>query len=773
MNRILSITLLAVMMWSAAAQAQAKKSEQKETKPATATATPAPAAVSAPQQGKAGTPAPNAALQYGDRLFKRFAFVDAIEEYKAAVKKDPASIEAKEKLVRTYLMLNDYTSAEPILKELAEMNNAKAFNVLQYGLSLRAAGKYKEAAEQFDKYALMNPGDFRANELANGGARMEELAKDNGTHKIEGLKSENSDASDFGVSVYRNNGIIFSSNKGQSAFVGRTDSWTERKYYDLYVSEGGKVSRLDKKQGINSKFHEGPVAFTKDLSEMVFTRNNFLKKTGKSKDRVVKLKLYSAKFDSASGRYSKPVELPMNSSEYSVAHPTLSKDGKRLYFVSDMPGGYGETDIYVSFKEGETWGPPVNLGKGVNTPGRELFPHLADDGTLYFSTDARIGLGGLDVYSANYVNGEWGSVMNLGAPVNSAGDDFNYILDNTGKAGYIVSNRTGGAGDDDIYKFTRLGVKICGTVVDAETNLPIEGATVEMKYLDTRVASKSADAKGGFCHTADPGKEYVFEASKAGYDNNSATIKVQMSNPSFTIPLSPKKDVPVAAAPVDNAPIWKDIDPKNGINLVVCVKERGKGNLADATVEVEDKVTGARKTCVTGDDCKCKFVIEANKEYYISASKQDYSTATKTINTKGEKPGTTKLVELTLDVLREGLTVKLENIYYDLDKWNIRPDAAKELNNLVKLMNQYPNMEIELSSHTDSRASDQYNLILSARRAKSCVDFLQSKGIDIRRVLAVGYGETRLTNRCANGVKCTEAEHQENRRTEFKILKLK
>jgi outer membrane protein OmpA-like peptidoglycan-associated protein/tetratricopeptide (TPR) repeat protein len=771
MKRIFALTLFAVMILSVALQAQtSSKSKAKSN----AVAAPAPVSAATTQTAKSSSPVANAALQYGDRLFKRFAFVDAIAEYKAAIKKDPSSIEAKEKLVRTYLMLNDYTSAEPVLQELATMPSAKANNILLYGLSLRAAGKYKEAAEQFNNYALLNPSDFRASELASGLSRMEELAKDNGTHKVENSKGDNSDASDFGVSYYRNNGIIFSSNKGKSAFVGRTDSWTEHKYYDLYSSENGKVGLLSKKKVINSKYHEGPVTFTKDFSEMIFTRNNYLKKTGKSKDRIVKLKLYSAKFDSAAAKFAKPTELPLNSSEYSVAHPTLSKDGKRLYFVSDMPGGYGETDVYVSYKEGETWGPPVNLGKNVNTPGREVFPHIADDGTLYFATDARLGLGGLDVYSSLYANGEWGNVTNLGAPVNSPGDDFNYILDNTGKAGYLVSNRAGGAGDDDIYKFTRFGVKICGTVVDAETNLPIEGAEVKMKLVDKTVASKNTDSKGGFCHTADPGKEYLFEASKSGYENNSATISVKLTNPSFTIPLTPaKKDTPVALAPVQNLNGLKAVDPKDGVTLVVCTKERNKGNLGGAEVEVEDKSTGAKSTCVTTDDCKCKFVIEPNKEYHITASKQGYSTATKTISTKGEKPGTTKLVELTLDVLREGLTVNLENIYYDLDKWNIRPEAAKELNNLVKLMNQYPNMEIELSSHTDSRASDQYNLILSARRANSCVEFLRDKGIDVKRLLAVGYGETRLKNKCSNGVQCTNAQHQANRRTEFKILKLK
>ena len=748
------------------AQSTSKKAKAKKVAATTTTA------VSANTTQAISANNNNPAVSRGDRLFKKFAFPDAAEEYKAALKKDENNIEAKEKLVRTYLILNNYTAAEPLLESLAKLPNAKANNKLLYGLALRANKKYKEADAVFNEYALLNPGDARASELANGLVSVEELLKDNGTHSIQAATAENSDASDFGVAYYRDNSIIFSSNRGTSAFVGRTDSWTDKKYYDLFVSNGGKVKALAKSKEINRKYHEGPVTFTKGFGEMIFTRSNILKKVGKSKDRIVKLKLYTAKFDSVKGKWGNPSELPFNSSEYSVGHPTLSKDGKRLYFISDMPGGYGETDLYVSFKEANGWGTPTNLGQKVNTPGREMFPYISDDGTLFFASDSRTGLGGLDVYSATFANGEWGGVSNLGAPINSEADDFNYVLDESGKLGYFVSNRTGGKGDDDIYKLQRKGVKICGTVVDAETNLPLKEANVNMLLVDKTVASKKTDDKGNFCFTADPGKEYKFEASKDKYETNSTSIKVALSNPNFTIPLSPVKEKPPVAAVVDNTANLPEVDPSKGITLIVCAKERNKGNLADALVEVQLKESGARKTCTTGADCKCKYVIEPNKEYFITVSKDGYRTATKTINTKGEKPGTTKLVELTLDQLREGLTVRLDNIYYDLDKWNIRPDAAKELDNLIDILKKYPNMQIELSSHTDSRASDQYNLVLSAKRAKSCVDYLQSKDIDIKRLLAVGYGETKLKNKCSNGVKCSEPQHQENRRTEFKILKM-
>lgn len=713
----------------------------------------------------------NPAVTRGDKLFKKFAFPEAAEEYKAALKKDINNIDAKEKLARTYFIMNNYAEAEALLESLSNIPNAKANNLLLYGMSLRANKKYEAADSVFNKYALLNPSDPRASELANGLTAVQKLLEDNGLHRIELSAGDNSDASDFGVSYYRDNSIVFSSNRGTNAFIGRTDGWTDRKYYDLYVSKDGKVKELTKSKEIDKKFNEGPVTFNQDFSEMIFTRSNILNKVGKSSEGIVKLKLYTSQFDTEKGKWGKPTELPFNSSEYSVAHPTLSKDGKRLYFVSDMPGGLGETDIYVSYRdESNNWGVPVNLGGKINTPGREMFPFIAEGGTLYFSSDSRTGLGGLDVYSATFANGEWGNVTNLGAPINSEADDFNYILDANGKSGYVVSNRIGGKGDDDIYKFVKQGVQICGKVIDAETNLPLENAKVDMGWAGNTLASRTTNEKGNFCFTVEPDKQYKFDASKEKYSPNSTEIKVGLVNSNFTIPLTPE-DAALTAVANDGTP-WVDIDPAKGITLVVCTKERGVGNLAGATVEVQDKEIGAKKTCVTNANCECQLVIAPNKEYFISASKDGYSTATKTINTNNEKPGSTKFVELVLDQLREGLTVRLENIYYDLDKWNIRSDAAKELDNLINILNKYPNMQIELSSHTDSRASDKYNLILSAKRAKSCVDYLKTKGIDIKRLLAVGYGETRLVNKCANGVKCSEAQHQENRRTEFKILKM-
>jgi outer membrane protein OmpA-like peptidoglycan-associated protein len=704
-------------------------------------------------------------VKRGDRLLKSFRFKDATEAYKAVVKKAPNDVDARQRLARSYVLAEDHVNAEATYADLLKLPNVPAVNHLYYGQELRANGKYKEADDQFNLYAAGAPSDVRGKELSNGLNKVLDLAQDKKVYAITNLPI-NSSASDMGPAFYKE-GITYSANKGLDASVVRFDNWTGRKFYDIYVVNGDQNgnlydAKLLKGKQPNRRFHEGPVTFANGGKEMYFTRSNYVKcKVGKSKDKIVKLKIFYASFDSTKNKWSNITPLPFNSNEYSVGHPSLSKDGKRLYFVSDMPGGYGETDVYVSYKDGATWGPPINLGKNVNTPGRELFPFIAEDGTLYYSSDTKTGLGGLDVYSANYANAEWSNVQNLGAPINTNADDFGYIIDGKNENGYFASNRTGGQGDDDIYKFKKTGITLCGTVVDARTKDVLPGSEVKLYEGDKVIGTKNAGAKGEFCFNVLPGKSYKVNATKAEYEPNGVSLTTRKENTIVQIPLS----------------------KTGGIDLAVCVTEKGKGTAEGAIVILTNKATGEKKSCVVTADCKCTFDLQPESDYEVCASKEsanangDYDKPCKQITTKGKVAPASLQENLELTYLEEGMVIKLENIYYDLDKANIRPDAEVELGKLLSLMNKFPIMEIELSSHTDCRATIKYNDQLSARRAQACVNWLISKGISGTRMIAAGYGERKLTNDCAceGSVKsnCTDAQHQANRRTEFKILKLK
>lgn len=463
--------------------------------------------------------------------------------------------------------------------------------------------------------------------------------------------------------------------------------WNNQYFTNLYGAEINKDA--DKKPGspkkyakkINSKFNEASAVFTKDGKTMYFTRNNFKDgKIGKNKNEVITLKLYKANL--VNNQWTNITELPFDNDQYSTAHPALSADEKTLYFASDMPGTFGESDLYkAEIKEDGSYGTPINLGDSINTPGRETFPFVTDENEIYFASDGHPGLGGLDVFVAEIPqDGVFKNIQNLGQPLNSGNDDFAYLIDTKTRTGYFTSNRNGGKGYDDIYKFTELRKLNCeqaltGIVTDLETNLPVADVQITLFDADmTKIKTVSTDANG----------KYDFDK------------------------------------------------------------------------------------------------IECDQKYYVRADKVDYET--------NELPFTSvKITEnIYFPLLLKKRLVKIEEgtdlagkkfldipiIYFNLDKSVVRKDATFELEKIIAMMNQYPKMKVDVRCHTDSRQTDEYNMKLSERRAKSTIAWLVKNGIDTTRLTSHGYGESKLINKCTDGIKCTEEEHQANRRSEFIIVSM-
>jgi outer membrane protein OmpA-like peptidoglycan-associated protein len=431
-------------------------------------------------------------------------------------------------------------------------------------------------------------------------------------------------------------------------------------------------------KNINSRFHEATPVFTKDGKTMYFTRNNFNNgKKGKDANRITLLKVYKATL--IDNQWKNAEELPFNSDSYSVAHPTLSPDEKTMYFASDMPGTHGQSDLWkVKINEDGSFGTPENLGVSINTEGKESFPIFTNENELYFATDGHPGLGGLDIFMSRMnADGSFKEPINIGAPANSPQDDFAYLIDTKTRKGFLTSNRDGGKGYDDIYKFLETRKLVCeqvlsGIVTDLDTGEILPNTKVTL--FDDKfniIKEVISDDKGFYTFEVECGKSYFIRAEKDTYETKEQKI---------TIPtLTGKTDLPI---------------------------------------QLEKKV----KPVVVGDDLAKAFGIKI--------------------------------------------------IYFDLDKWNIRPDAALELEKILDVMKQYPNMKIDVRSHTDSRQTHKYNEKLSDRRAKSTMSWLVKNGIDANRLTGKGYGETQLVNKCADGVKCSEDEHQANRRSEFIITAL-
>ena len=704
----------------------------------------------------------------GDMYYKQFDFEKALSYYSNAIKKDSSNVYVKQQIADSYRLLNDWVNAEPWYRSLAQDQTTNPVNKMYYAEALRSNQKYVEAKLAYKNYLASAPADNSVKERISGLDRVSELSKDKGLYAIENLPI-NSSSSDFGPMFYTNDQIFFCSNRTVPGRYKLEDNWTEGTFLQEFLGKPDANKNITTAEMMpgrapNGKYHEGPMCYNEKMQELYITRSNYVKtKAQKSSDNTVKLKLYRLVYLPTEQRWGDELieAVPFNDREYSVANPTLSADGQTLYFESDKPGGFGGVDLYSTKRDQSgNWGAPINLGNTINTTGDDRFPYLAADNTLYFASNGHLGLGGLDVFSSVQSGDSWSTPENLGYPINTNMDDFEYIIDKDNKQGYLVSNRPGGMGDDDIYKFVKKGVTICGLVFDAKTNEPIEGAKVTMYEVRDAKGNKVTAKDGNFCFSGTPKRTYKYTVTREGYLPNEMTVEVQ--------------DKPVEV----KIPMVKE----GGINLEVLVldkKTREPLDLAD--VKLINVATGKEEKSQTNPEGKTFYNLEPEMQYRIEGSKTladvetKYLTVSTTTSTVGRTAPSTIYSTLELEKVRKGTAIKIENIYYDLNKWFIRPDAAKELDKLVKVLQDNPTMEIELSSHTDCRATIKYNATLSAKRAESAVQYISSRGISINRMVAAGYGESRLVNNCscegAVAVPCTEEQHQENRRTEFKILK--
>lgn len=694
-------------------------------------------------QGQDNSPIVRAA-----KLKQSLAYHEAIDMYQKALLKEPENPVALRGIAECYRMINNTEMAEQFYAKIAKLPDATPMDKLHYAQALMYNAKYTEARKYYTEYAYADSNDNRAQNSLAAIARLDSFFADSAKARVHKLGT-NSEKADFGAVRYRD-GVVFVSSRDAGA-KDKTHSWTGNAFLSLYFAGGDETALRSAEafgREIQSKFNDGPVAFNKEGNEMFLTRNN--NTVADRKDKTAKLKIVQSKL--VNGAWSSPEDMPFVDAQYNTAHASISADGKRLYFASDMQGGLGGMDLYYSEKAGKTWTAPVNLGNKINTKGNELFPFINEDNTLYFSSDGLIGMGGLDIYECLYADSNWSDPRNMGFPVNTNKDDFGLTLNADGTSGYLSSNRTGGKGDDDIY-FVEMFKKIMvfGTVTEKISGKAIGGAEVVLKSRDGKVlSSTNANADGYYEFELEFNSNYELTAQQTGYSTETKpTSTVNFTSPRIELNFVLEKMTISIEGVVSDKETTTPIDKAT----VILMGSNGK-EIARAT---------------TGVDGYYSFELEPNKTYKVKGSKEGYFARTENVSTKGKKTGVIRQ-DLPLEKLVLNKAIRLDNIYYDLAKWNIRPDAAKELDKLVQILKDNPTIIIELGSHTDSRASDAYNLDLSDKRAKSAANYIVEKGgIDRKRITGKGYGETTLVNGCGNGAKCTEAEHQENRRTEFKV----
>jgi outer membrane protein OmpA-like peptidoglycan-associated protein len=621
-------------------------------------------------------------IKVADKKYDNYAYIDAIKTYEKVAEKGYKSADMFKKLGNSYYFNAELEKAARWYGELFTMNTTdlEPEYYFRYSQSLRSIGQNDKANELLELFNQKSGNDSRGKLFMKNVNYLDAIKANSGRYKIEDA-GINSIYSDYGTALYANE-IVFASARDTGSLGQRKHKWTNQYFTNLYSANlgenmtPGEPQKFDKK--INSKFHESTPVFTKDGKTMYFTRNNYLDgKKGKDANKITLIKIYKATLENDS--WSNITELPFNSDNYSVAHPTLSPDGKTLYFASDMPGTIGQSDLFkVKLNDDGSYGIPENLGKTINTEGRETFPFVNDENEIYFASDGHPGLGGLDVFVSDInANGTFSDVQNLGADINSPKDDFAYLIDTKSRRGFFTSNRDGGLGYDDIYKFLELKKITCQQILFGEIT---DIVTAEL-LPDTKIT--------------------LFD---------------------------------------------------NQFNII--------------------------STTVSDDKAAYSFTVECGKTYYVRAQKPEY-TAKEVKTTIGEENGKTYL-PIALENAKCKVTIgddlgkcfNIKMIYFDLDKSNIRQEAAFDLEKILDVLNQNPTMKLDIRSHTDSRQTFKYNEALSDRRAKSTINWLIKNGVNADRLTGKGYGETQLVNKCADDVECTEEEHQLNRRSEFIITAL-
>ncbi|ASS49880.1 MAG: hypothetical protein A3D31_09885 [Candidatus Fluviicola riflensis] len=724
-------------------------------------------------------------LKRADNYYNTLAYALAAEQYEELLGSEVDSPQLKAKLAHCYFQMGNTLKSETHYASMVSSGEASSEDVYNYAQSLKENGKYAESDQWMNKFAGMKQNDVRATEFVNRQNYLELIEKQGNHFSIKSL-NVNTVSTDFGgYPSADQETVYFVTSRNDPSFVNHVWTWKNERFLDLYAGKSGQEQEIANPElitrRVNSRYHEGPLCFSANGQRVYFTRNNISKgKKRNDQQGIQNLKLYMADVQ-ADGSWENETEFALNSRDYSVGHPSLSPDGKYLYFASDMPGGFGGADIYrIAIAADGSFGQPENLGKEINTEGQDMFPWMSQDGYLFFSSDGRVGLGGLDVF-VMLPNDKGGisKVLNVGKPVNSQKDDFAFTMLNDNKQGYFSSNRDGGKGEDDIYAYLltkpfKIDLMVAGIATEKGTGMILPGTEIILQNETGEIIETiKSDNYGAYSFNVEPEFNYRIVARQTDYYDD----QVQFSTKNLA---------------EGTEKIQQDIDLEKdpGLALYLLVTDgTNKSPLSGVKLTIADNGTKNpfidQVTGETGDVLKglADKKVGEQLSYTITLSKEGYLSKTVQFTTQIIQPGVINVhekLDLTLDKIEVGIDlatlIDIKPIYFDYAKFNIRKDAAIELEKIVKVMNDYPTMQIELGSHTDCRGSIQSNESLSDKRAKASAAYIKSKIKNPERIYGKGYGEAKLKNDCGceGPVKstCSEESHQENRRTEFIIIKM-
>jgi len=692
----------------------------------------------------------------------------AIEQYEKAVNQGHESSDTYRKLARYNLEMRRPEESHKWFEKLLETREYNTEDQLLFAEVLRQNEKYFEATIWSAQY-FMATADEDYEQFLVSEDYYSRFKMDSAKIEIKNLKNINSEYNEMCPTI--KDGIMYySSNEPDFGGSQRIDMASNANFLDFYKTELDGIKPSKKYQrmgGVNGVFHESNLAFDGE-DEIYFTRNHRkLYKEGEEDEMLRYLKIVRAKKTSLGWNVSD--DFPYNNIGYSVGHPTISKDGQMLVFISDMPGGFGGSDLYMCIKnELGTWGEPKNLGPDVNSKGNEKFPYLHDDNSLYFSSDGMHGLGGLDIHVCPMLNGEFLKPQNLGYPINSSRDDYGFYFDTKHHRGFITSNRTGGVGSDDIYAYElsdTLNYLVKGRVLDLGTKKRVKKLKAKLMDLDDNVIEEiTVDDDGAFLFNnqdfRNKGFKVVISDDEGVYETISSNdLKGNGINSGLDMGILYVSKLPIILSGIlmDH----KDDKRLKGVKITLIDNETG---------EIVEEV-------YTSNNGEFSFEnLKENHRYTVKLERDGYFVRTVDFETGMKRSiDFNKLDWGYMESIEPDVPVVLDEyseINFDLGSWEIRPDAKPALDYLTILLMENPYIAIELSAHTDCIGEDDFNMELSHKRANSAYEYLViSGGINHEQVITKGYGETKPIINCGKHCnKCTTAEYAKNRRIEFKVI---
>lgn len=720
--------------------------------------------------------AQNVELNKANEYFQAFLFKEAIPLYEKALASDPYMEKALANLAQCYWYTNDPQKAEVWFERALKYPKNEKY-LLQYAQTLKMNRKYAEAQRLFLKYAKID--SVVAQHFAYScDFAQKHLSRLNFTFKVENVETINSKSSDYAPVFYQDE-LIFTSSRSVAVEKEGEVVWTNDAFNQHYKAiKDNKDSLVDAKtlrSFIGKDINDAPMSYSQKEALVAITSNNFMEGIRHIDGSGLMMDIYLYDFKSMKEwdhntekffRFNANVNTKI---PYSTGHPSFSKVGNGLYFTSNQPGGMGGYDIYVCYKTSRGWTEPKNLGYPVNTAGNEMSPFVDEKGRLFFSSDWHEGFGGMDVFTAERFSFGWGNIQNLGNQVNSSYDEMYFVFQPQKQIGYYSSNRPEGEGNEDIYKVTQ------------KKNF-VDRSRVNLAEGEKFTFSDELFKSGQYTLSNTRTKE-MYNLLLKLIDNPDKIIQIN----SFTDAKGSTKNN--LALSQNRAKALTDFIISKGVNRNR-IRYQGYGEdyllngCNDRATCTDQQHAANRRTevLVVGHfDPSGNPIVTQNGFPGPEISTVSYNNNNNTNNSSSATKSTSKSTTKTsssksnANPVRKshyaiGDVIEVANVYYEHGKSRIDERKSPGLKQLIEILTEHPHVVIEIGAHTDATGSSKYNLELSEKRAKAVKDFLIKKGVTESRLKYKGYGETKLLNRCKDGVKCSDNEHAVNRRTEFKVM---